>query len=72
MDRISGREVIYPVSVRVRANQKDGILRAIRRKVLLTFEREGIALGTPTSTVVMQAPPDPTAAPDQTSITGRG
>ena len=69
VDKISGREVVYPVNVRVRANQRDGILRAIRRKILLTFEKEGIRLGTPTSTVVMQGS-DPTAPPAQPSLTG--
>ncbi len=69
VDKISGREVIYPVNVRVRANQKDGILRALRRTVLMTFEREGIPLGTPTSTVVMQTP-DATAPPAQTPLVG--
>ena len=65
-----GREAIYPVNIRVRANQRDGILRAIRRKVLVLFAKEGIALGTPTSTVVMQAAPDATAAQPPTSLTG--
>lgn len=70
VDKINGREVIYPVNVRVRANQKDGILRALRRKVLLTFEQEGIPLGIPTSTVVMQGSVDPTATPAPASLTG--
>ena len=70
IDRISGREVIYPISIRVRANQKDGILRALRKQVLLAFEHENIALGTPTSTIVMQQASDPTASPAQTSLTG--
>lgn len=54
IDKINGREVIYVVNVRVRANQKDGILRALRRRVLVMFEQEGIPLGMPTSTVLMQ------------------
>lgn len=70
VDRISGREVIYPVNVRVRANQRDGILREIRKRLLVTFEKEGIPLGTPTSTVVMQAAHDPTAAPAPLTLTG--
>ena len=69
IDRINGREVIYSVTLRVRANQGDGLVRAIRKKVLLTFEKEGIPLGTPTSTVVMQAH-DPTTPPVQASLTG--
>lgn len=70
VDRINGREVIYPVTVRVRANQKDGILRALRRRILLTFEREGIPLGIPTSTVVMQPPANTTASPEVAQLTG--
>jgi small-conductance mechanosensitive channel len=69
VDKISGREVIYPVNIRVRANQRDGVLRALRRKILMAFEKEGIILGTPTSTVVMQGH-DPTVATPPTSITG--
>lgn len=70
VDKINGREAVYPVNFRVKANQKDGILRALRRKVLLAFEQEGIPLGLPTSTIVMQAKADPTVALPPTSITG--
>jgi small conductance mechanosensitive channel len=62
VDRISGREVVYPVNFRVKANQKDGILRELRRRVLQRFDKEGIPLGTPTSTVLMQGAHDPTIA----------
>ena len=61
VDKINGREVVYPVNIRVKANQKDGILRALRRKVLLAFVTEGIALGLPTSSIVV-AGHDPTIA----------
>ena len=70
VDRISGREVLYPVNIRVKANQKDGILRALRLKVLQRFDKEGIPLGTPTSTVVMQSAHDPTLAQPAPSLTG--
>lgn len=70
VDKINGREVIYPVNIRVKANQKDPILRALRRRVLLAFEKEGIPLGLPTSTIVMQAKDDPTLAQPPVSITG--
>ena len=69
VDKIAGREITYPVNIRVRANQKDGILRALRRAILIKFEQEGIPLGTPTSTVVMQQQ-DPTAPPAQTPLIG--
>ena len=52
VDRIAGREVIYPVNVRVKANQKDGVLRELRKRLLKVFEKEGIALGLPASVVV--------------------
>jgi small-conductance mechanosensitive channel len=69
VDKINGREVIYPVNIRVRANQKDGVMRALRRKILMAFEKEGIVLGTPTSTILMQGH-DPTVATPPPSITG--
>jgi small conductance mechanosensitive channel len=69
VDKINGREVIYPVNFRVRANQKDGVLRAMRRKILTRFQQERIPLGVPTSTVVMQGH-DPTAPPAQTGLVG--
>ena len=58
---ISGRQVTYPTLIRVRANQKDGVLREMRRRVIMTFEREGIPLGTSTDLLVMQRT-DPTLA----------
>lgn len=69
VDKIAGREITYPVNIRVRANQKDGVLRALRRAILIAFEKEGIPLGTPTSTVVMQTH-DATAPPAQTPMIG--
>ena len=30
VDKINGREVIYPVNIRVRPNQKDGVLRELK------------------------------------------
>ncbi len=45
VDRIAGREVIYPVNIRVKANQKDGVLRELRKRLLVAFEKEGLALG---------------------------
>ena len=62
VDSISGKQVIYPVNVRVRANQKDGLLRELRKRLLVAFEKEGIPLGMPTSAVVMEKAADPAAA----------
>lgn len=70
LDRISGREAVYPINIRVKANQKDGILRELRKRLLVAFEQEGIALGVPTSTVVMEKAPDPTAPPPPAALSG--
>ena len=55
VDRINGREVSYPVNLRVKANQKDGVLREIRRRVLMEFAKDGIPLGVP-ATAILQPP----------------
>ncbi len=66
VDKIDGRSIIYPVTLRVRPNQKDPILRELRRRIVLTFEQEGIPLGSDASMLIMQqAKPDPTAPPAQ-------
>jgi small-conductance mechanosensitive channel len=62
VDKISGHEVIYPINLRVQINQRDGVLRELRRRILLTFEKENIAFGTASSTLVLERP-DPTLAP---------
>ena len=69
VDKINGREVIYPVNLRVRPNQRDGVLRELRRRIIKTFEREGIPLGNDSSLLIMQHT-DPTAPPAQQSLTG--
>lgn len=61
VDRINGREVSFPISIRVKANQKDGVLREIRRRVLLEFAKEGIPLGVP-ATAILQPPVNASAA----------
>ena len=62
VDKISGHEVIYPVNLRVQVNQRDGVLRELRRRILLAFEKEGIAFGSASSTLVLERS-DPTLAP---------
>jgi small conductance mechanosensitive channel len=64
---IRGREIIYPVNIRVRANQRDGVLRELRRRIILAFEKEGIPLGISSNMLVMQKT-DPTAPPAPPSI----
>ncbi|HEX4154113.1 MAG TPA: mechanosensitive ion channel domain-containing protein [Acidobacteriaceae bacterium] len=62
VDKITGHEVIYPINLRVQVNQRDGVLRELRRRILLAFEKENIAFGTSSSTLVLERP-DPTAPP---------
>lgn len=62
VDKISGHEVIYPINIRVQVNQRDGVLRELRRRILLAFDREGIQFGSASSTLVLERP-DPTALP---------
>ena len=62
VDKINGHEVLYPINLRVRANQRDGVLRELRRRVLIAFEKEHIPFGYANSTLVLQKP-DPTATP---------
>jgi small conductance mechanosensitive channel len=56
VDKISGFEVIYPIRVRVMVNQRDGVLRELRRRILLAFTKEGLAFGASTSTLVLHNP----------------
>jgi small-conductance mechanosensitive channel len=56
VDKISGYEVIYPINVRVMVNQRDGVMREIRRRVLLAFNKEKIAFGSSNSTLIVQNP----------------
>ncbi len=45
VDKLAGPDALYPISVRVRINQRDGVLRELRRRVLQAFEKEKIAYG---------------------------
>jgi small conductance mechanosensitive channel len=63
IDAINGRVVSYPISIRVAINQKDAILRELRRRILAAFETNDIPLGTdPNNTLLMRstAPLPPT------------
>jgi small conductance mechanosensitive channel len=70
VNEIRGREVIYPVNIRVRANQRDGVLRELRRRIILAFEKEGIPLGISSNMLVMQQKTDPTAPPAAPTLGG--
>jgi len=60
VDKISGYEVVYPINVRVQVNQRDGVMRELRRRVLMAFNKEKIAFGSSNSTMIVQSPaPDP-------------
>jgi len=65
VDAITGRVVTYPVLMRVRINQKDAILRELRRRIIQAFERSGIPLGTDPANMLVMQHTDPTAPPAQ-------
>ena len=65
VEAISGRVVTYPVTLRVRINQKDAILRELRRRVIQAFERNAIPLGTDPANMLIMHHADPTAPPAQ-------
>jgi small conductance mechanosensitive channel len=69
VNEIRGREVIYPVNIRVRANQRDGVLRELRRRIIVAFEKDGIPLGISSTMLVMQKT-DPTAPPAAPTLGG--
>ncbi len=70
IDSISGRAVTYPISMRVQVNQKDAILRELRRRILVAFEENGIPLGTDPANLLLAHRADPTAPPAQQPLTG--
>lgn len=70
IDSISGRAVTYPIGVRVRVNQKDAILRELRRRILQAFEENSIPLGTDPANLLLAHKADPTAPPAQQPLTG--
>jgi moderate conductance mechanosensitive channel len=70
VDKIEGRAVTYPVQIRVRANQRDGVLRELRRRIILAFEKDGIPLGNDPANMLILRAPNPTASPAQQPLTG--
>ena len=65
LDAIKGREVIYPITIKCRANQQWGVLRELRIRIIKTFERQGIPLGTDPANMLIMQHADPTAPPAQ-------
>jgi small-conductance mechanosensitive channel len=70
VDKIEGRAVTYPVQLRVRTNQRDVVLRELRRRVILAFEKEGIPLGNDPANMLILRAPNPTAPPAQQPLIG--
>ena len=74
VDKIEGRAVTYPVQMRVHTNKRDIVLRELRRRVILAFEKDGIPLGNdPANMLLLRAlnqTPNPTAPPSQQPLTG--
>lgn len=65
VDKISGREILYPINLRVRPNQRDGVLRELRRRIVLAFEKEGVPLGSESSLLIMAKNPEERSEPSQ-------
>jgi small-conductance mechanosensitive channel len=70
VDKIEGRAVTYPVQIRVRANQRDGVLRELRRRIILAFEKDGIPLGNDPANMLILRAANPTAPPAQQPLIG--
>jgi small-conductance mechanosensitive channel len=70
VDKIDGRAVTYPIQIRVRANQRDGVLRELRRRIILAFEKDGIPLGNDPANMLILRTPNPTAPPAQQPLIG--
>jgi small-conductance mechanosensitive channel len=71
VDKIEGRAITYPVQIRVRANQRDSVLRELRRRIIIAFEKDGIPLGNdPANMLILKMPTNPTAPPAQQPLVG--
>jgi small conductance mechanosensitive channel len=70
VDKIEGRSVTYPVQIRVRTNKRDVVLRELRRRIILAFEKDGIPLGNDPANMLILRAPNPTAPPAQQPLIG--
>jgi small-conductance mechanosensitive channel len=70
VDKIEGRSVTYPVQIRVHTNKRDVVLRELRRRVILAFEKHGIPLGNDPANMLILRAPNPTAPPTQQPLIG--
>ncbi len=71
VDKIEGRSVTYPVQIRVHTNKRDIILRELRRRIILAFEKNGIPLGNDPANMLILRVPNPTAPPAQQPLVGQ-
>ena len=69
IDNINGRALTYSISARVRISKKDEVLRAFRARIVDTFKRDNIPLGTEPNNIYLPPAPDPTAPPAQRPLT---
>jgi small-conductance mechanosensitive channel len=70
VDKIEGRSVTYPVQIRVHTNKRDIVLRELRRRIILAFEKNGIPLGNDPANMFLVRAPNPTAPPTQQPLIG--
>jgi small conductance mechanosensitive channel len=70
VDKIEGRSVTYPVQIRVHTNKRDIVLRELRRRIILAFEKNGIPLGNDPANMLIVRAPNPTAPPTQQPLIG--
>jgi moderate conductance mechanosensitive channel len=70
VDKIDGRAVTYPIQIRVRTNKRDPVLRELRRRIILAFEKDGIPLGNDPANMLILRAPNPTAPPVQQPLIG--
>jgi moderate conductance mechanosensitive channel len=70
VDKIEGRAVTYPVQMRVHTNKRDIVLRELRRRIILAFEKDGIPLGNDPANMLILRAPNPTAPPVQQPLIG--
>jgi small-conductance mechanosensitive channel len=71
VDKIEGRSVTYPIQIRVHTNKRDIVLRELRRRIILAFEKNGIPLGNDPANMLILRAPNPTAPPAQQPLIGQ-
>jgi moderate conductance mechanosensitive channel len=71
VDKIEGRAVTYPVQIRVHTNKRDVVLRELRRRIILAFEKNGIPLGNDPANMLILRAANPTAPPAQQPLIGQ-